>query len=321
MRKMNCIQAQREAIFEEMKRDPNVIMFGEDVTYNVYGYTGGLLDAFGPLRVRDTPLSEAAYTGAGVGAAMVGMRPIVDWTMACFAYVAMDQLINMAAKTTFTYGGQYKVPVVYLGSFMYGVGAASQHADSPHPMLMNVPGLKIIAPSNAYDMYGLLKTAIRDDDPVVCFRDSLAGEGMQLPDEEYLIPLGKADIKREGTDVTIVGISNCVNLALAAAKVLEAEGISVEVVDPRTLKPLDKGTILKSIAKTGRLVAVDHGHRTCSAASEIAAIAVSEGFHSLKAPVEIVAAPDVHEPFSPALLKLMYPTAETIAAAARKTLK
>ena len=322
MRKMNNNMAIREAIYEEMKSDPSVFIIGEDLTYNVYGYAGGLLDEFGPLRVRDTPLSEAAFTGAGVGAAMVGMRPIVDWTLSSFIYVAMDQLVSIAAKTAYTYGGQYKVPVVYLASLSYGSGSASQHSDRPHAMPMNIPGLKIINPSNPADTYGMLKAAIRDNDPVVCFSDGRAGSiRMDLPDEPYLIPLGRADVKREGNDVTVVGVSNCVNLALTAAAELEKEGISVEVVDPRTIKPLDKQTIFKSIRKTGRLVTVDVACKTCSVASEIAALAASECFHSLKAPVGIVATPDVHAPFARMLESQMYPTAESVADAVRAVMK
>lgn len=318
-------QAGREAIIDEMHRDPNVFIMGQDVQVGLYANSYGLVDIFGPERVRNTPISEAAYTGAGVGAAMVGMRPIVDWGLADFMFVAMDQLISMAAKTTYLYGGQYKVPVVFLATNNAGGGAcsAAQHSNRSHPMLMNNPGLKIIAPTNPVDMYGLMKSAIRDDDPVVCFRECMMDSiKMELPDDkDFLIPIGKADVKREGTDVTIVGFLHSVNIALQAAKILEKEGISVEVVDPRTIKPLDRNTIFKSIRKTGRLVCVDVACKTCSGASEVAALAASECFDSLKAPVGIVTAPDVHFPFSPGLEALMLPTPESIATAVRATLK
>jgi len=223
---------------------------GEDVASNMMGTSGGLVEAFGKDRVRNTPISESGFTGLGVGSALVGMRPIVDFGIASFIYVAMDQIISMAAKCTYMYGGQAKVPIVFRAAMYYGGSMAAQHSDRPIPSFMNVPGIKIIVPSTPYDVKGLLKSAIRDDDPVMCFEDGtvLATKGA-VPEEEYLIPLGKADVKRAGSDVTIVAIGGGVLLALAAANELSKENISAEVIDPRTLVPLDKNTILESVKK------------------------------------------------------------------------
>lgn len=322
MHEVTYLQAIYEAQHEEMQRDPRVFIMGEDVSKGVFGTTAGFVEEFGKERVRDTPISEAGFTGVGVGSALVGMRPIVDYSIASFMYVAMDQLISMAAKCTYMYGGQAKVPIVFRAGMFYGGSNAAQHSDRPHPMFMNVPGFKIIMPSTPYDVKGLLKSAIRDDDPVICFEDdTLWFSKGSIPDEEYTIPLGKAEIKREGKDVTVVGIAGGVMLALAAADELAKEGISVEVLDPRTLVPLDKDLILQSVSKTGRLVVVDPAHKTCSAASEISAIVAEEGFWNLKAPIQRVATADVQIPFSPALEPLLYPTKEKIVAAVQKTLE
>lgn len=324
-KKITCGQAITLAIASEMKRDPSVFVLGQDVRIGLYGTTMGLLDTFGPERIIDAPISEASYVGAGVGAAMVGMRPIIDLALSDFSLIAYDQLINMASKTHFLYGGQYQVPVVFLSVNNAGNGICSgaQHSNRPHSMLMNVPGLKILAPTDPVDAYGLMKSAIRDNDPVYINRDMLCESvKMSLPDDEdYTVPIGKAAVKREGTDVTIVGFLSGVVFALKAAEILEKEGISVEVVDPRTIKPLDKETIFKSVRKTGRLVCVDVAHKTCSGASEVAALAASECFDSLKAPVGIVATEDVHFAFTPGLDKMMIPSPEQIADAVRATLR
>jgi pyruvate/2-oxoglutarate/acetoin dehydrogenase E1 component len=321
MRQISFLQAIHEAQIEEMRRDPRVFIMGEDIRTNVFGASGGFLEEFGPERVLSTPLSEGGFTGAAAGAAMVGMRPIVDYTIASFLYCAMDQIISIVAKSSYLYGGQTKVPVVLRSAMFYGNSNAAQHSDRPYPMFMGVPGLKIIVPSTPYDMKGLLKSAIRDDDPVMSFEDGrLWGTRGDVPEEEYLIPLGKADIKREGIDATVVAVGGMVPHALAAAKELEAENISVEVVDPRSLVPLDRETILSSVRKTGRLVAVDVAHRTCSAASEIAAIVAEEAFWDLKGPVIRVTTPDTHIPFSSSMEKGLYPNKDKIAAAVRQTL-
>ena len=321
MRQISFLQAIHEAQAEEMRRDPRVFIMGEDLRTNVFGTAAGFVEEFGPERVLNTPLSEGGFTGAAAGAAMVGMRPIVDFTIAPFMYVAMDQIVSIVAKSTYLYGGQAKVPVVLRANMIYGNSAAAQHSDRPYPMFMGVPGLKIIVPSNPYDMKGLLKSAVRDDDPVLCFEDGkLWGAKCEVPEEEYVVPLGKADIKRAGSDVTVVAIGAMVPQALEAAMQLEAENISVEVVDPRSLVPLDREAILESVKKTGRLVAVDVAHRTCSAASEIAAIVAEEAFWDLKGPVMRVTTPDNHLPFSSAMEKGLLPNKDKIVAAIRQTL-
>lgn len=321
MRELMYLQAVHEAQAEELRRDPNVILMGEDVRAGVFGTSVGFLDEFGPGRVLDTPISEAGFVGAAVGAAMTGLRPIVDLEIACFMYVAFDQLVSQAAKNRYVFGGQATVPVTFRATFYYGVGIAAQHSDRPYPMFMNMPGLKIIAPSTPYDVKGLLKSAIRDDDPVICFEDvMLGGTKGHVPEEEYLIPLGVGDVKREGSDVTVVAIAGVVPQALAAAEELAAEGVSVEVIDPRTLVPLDTGLILESVAKTGRLVIADPANRTCSAASEIAARVAEEGFHTLRAPILRVTTPDVHVPFSSALEHHLFPDQAKIADAVRRVI-
>ena len=315
------VQAINEAIIEEMRRDESVIMMGEDIRRAVYGATAGLFDEFGEKRVMDTPLSESGFFGAAVGAAVVGMRPIVE-TLSSFIWVAMDQVVSQAAKMRYMFGGQAKIPVVFRATMYYGGGAAAHHSDRNYPMFMNVPGLKIVVPSNPADMKGLLKTAIRDDDPCMVFEDgTLFGTRGEVPEGEFLVPFGEANVLRRGTDCTVVAIAGSVQLALDAAEELEVEGVSVEVIDPRTLVPLDKGAILESVTKTGRLVIADPAHRVCSAASEISAVVAEEGFWSLRAPIGRVASEQVNIPYSPVLEKLVYPTKEKIVAAVRRTLE
>lgn len=321
MPELTYLEAIYEAQREEMQRDSRVFIMGEDIEASVFGTTTGFIEEFGRERVRNTPLSENGFVGAAAGAAMVGMRPIVDFTIASFMYVAMDQLVSITAKATYMYGGQTRVPVLLRAAMFYGGANAAQHSDRPHPMFMNVPGLKIIAPTTPYDVKGLLKAAIRDDDPVISFEDgTLWFAKGPVPEEEYLIPLGQADVKREGQDVTIVAIAGAMPHALTAAEKLAAENISVEVIDPRTLVPLDRETILTSIEKTGRLVVVDPAHKTCSAASEIAAMVAEEGFWNLKGPIVRVATPDIQIPFSPPLEQTLYPNPEKIVAAVHQTL-
>jgi pyruvate dehydrogenase E1 component beta subunit len=314
-------QALNQAIREEMHRDPNVFVMGESIRGGVYGVTGGLSQEFGNERIIDTPLSETGFMGAAVGAAAVGMRPIIG-SLSSFMWVAMDQLISQAAKMRYMFGGQVNLPIVYRTGINYGTNLGAHHSDRPHPMYMNMPGFKIVMPTTPADARGLLKTCIRDDDPVLFFEDNtLMGLRGEVSEEEYTIPLGEADIKREGNDVTIVALGGMVPRALRAAEQLAEEGISVEVVDPRTLVPLDKQTILDSVSKTGRLVVVDPAHKTCSAASEIAAMVAQEGFWSLQAPVQRVATLNVHFPFSPALEKLVFPNEEKIVTAVKATLE
>jgi pyruvate/2-oxoglutarate/acetoin dehydrogenase E1 component len=318
---MTFLQAILAAQSEEMRRDKRVFIMGEDVEANLFGTTSGIKEEFGADRVRNTPIAEAGMTGVAAGAAMVGMRPIVDYTIAPFLYPATDQIFSIVAKSRYLYGGQAKVPMVMRANMIYGAGNAAQHSDRPYSIFMNMPGLKIIVPSSAYDIKGLLKTAIRDDDPVMCFEDvALWSTRSEIPSEEYLIPIGRADIKRAGADATVVAIGSMVNQALAAADDLQKDGISIEVIDPRSVAPLDRDTILTSVKKTGRLVVVDVSFETCSAASEIAAIVACEGFWDLRAPIRRVTTLPTHIPFSQALEAQLYPSKEKICAAVRETL-
>jgi pyruvate dehydrogenase E1 component beta subunit len=322
MTTISYLQAIRDAQFEEMARDDRVFIMGEDVAWNMLGSSEGFVEAFGAERVRNTPITEAAFTGAAAGAAMVGMRPIVDLMLTSFMYCAMDQIISIISKSTYLYGGQASLPLTIRASMFYGGSNAAQHSDRPLAPFMASPGLKIIAPSSPYDAKGLLKAAIREDDPVISFEDgTLWTTTGEVPDEDYIVPLGQADVKREGSQVTVVAISGAVRAALAAAGQLAGEGISVEVVDPRSLVPMDYDTILSSVAKTGRLVVADPSHRTCSPAAEIAATVAEDGFWSLQAPIVRVTTPDTHIPFSPPLEAQLYPGPDRIAAAVRQTLK
>lgn len=316
-KELTYLQAIVESQREEMLRDERVILIGENI--EIYGGRG-LYDSFDEKRLRCVPISENSFTGMGVGAALTGLRPIVDLTIASFVYLASDQIINQAAKLRFMTGGQLKVPLVVRVTTYYNVGNAAQHADRPYPFFMNCPGLKIVAPSTPADMKGLMKSAIRDDDPVIVFEDvNLWTRKEQVStDVDRLIPIGQADVKRTGGDVTIVAIAGCVPKAIAAAELLEQEGISAEVIDPRTLVPLDRETLLKSVAKTGRLVIVDNSHRTNSVASEIAAVVAEEGFESLRKPIQRVTTPAVHIPYSAVLEKPLYPSKEGIVAAVKR---
>lgn len=315
--KLSYLQAIVEAHREEMRRDENVILMGEDIA--VYG-AQTLFEEFDASRLRNCPLSELSFTGVGVGAALTGLRPIVDLTIASFLYLASDQIINQAAKLRFMTGGQLKVPLVVRASTFYNNRTAAQHADRPYPFFLNTPGLKVLAPATASDAKGLLKSAVRDDDPVLFFEDiTLWGKKEEVPvDEDHLVPIGKADVKRAGGDVTIVAFAGTVPVALAAADLLEEDGIHAEVIDLRTLVPMDKDAILHSVAKTGRLVIADNSHRIGSVASEIAAVVSEEGFDSLRRPIQRVTAPAVHVPYNARLEKQLFPTKETIAAAARR---
>ena len=320
-REITLTQALTEAMIQEMRRDERVFIMGEDIQKGVYGASAGLFDEFGGERVRDCPLSENAFFGAAVGAAAVGMRPIVE-SAACFMWVAMDSLVSQAAKMRYMFGGQVDLPIVYRTGMYWGGSMAAHHSDRSYPIFMHIPGFKVVFPSNPHDAKGLLTSSIREDDPVIFVEDrTILGARGFVPDEEYTTPLGVANIVREGSDVTIVAIGGMVPRSLQAAEQLAQEGVSVEVVDPRCLVPLDKRTILDSVAKTGRLVTVDMAHKTCSAASEIAALVAMEGFWSLQAPIQRLGTANVHIPFSTALEPLCYPTAESIAAAARVTME
>lgn len=317
--RMSYLDAIVQAQVEEMERDERVIMMGEDIA--IYG-SGDLVEKFGPKRIWAMPISETSFTGVAIGAAITGLRPIVDLNIASFMYLASDQIINQAAKLRYMTGGQVKVPVVFRVCMYYGVSIAAQHSDRPYPLFMNVPGLKIISPTSPKDVKGLLKAAVRDDDPVIFFEDiKLWTVKEEVPtDPDFLVPIGKADIKRAGTDVTIVAIGGAMRPTLEAVQALTEEKISVEVIDPRTLKPLDMETIVKSIAKTGRLVLVENAHRIASATAEIAAEVAEEAFESLKRPIIRLTAPDVQVPFSPVLEETLYPRKEQIIRAVKKLL-
>lgn len=316
MSKLTYTQAITAALREELARDPRVFVMGEDVASNIVGYHPGFAEEFGLERVRDTPITEAGFLGAAAGAAMVGMRPVVDMMIASFMYVAFDQLVSIIAKATYLYGGQATMPITIRAGMWHGANIAAQHSDRPMSTLATIPGLKIVAPASPYDVKGLLKSSIRDDDPVV-FLEAKRGwsAAQEVPDEEYLIPLGEAEVKREGADVTIVAVSSAVRSALDAADTLREAGISAEVVDPRTIVPLDTETILASVEKTGRLVIADPSHEMCSVASEISAVVAEHGFWNLRAPITRVTTPHVHIPFSPALEAGLYPTRDRITAA------
>jgi pyruvate/2-oxoglutarate/acetoin dehydrogenase E1 component len=318
MSRLTYTRAIAAAQAEEMRRDPRVFLVGTDVQTKLFGDPAAAAE-FGRARIRNAPISEAGITGAAAGAAMVGMRPIVNLSIASFVYVAADQIINTLAKTQYIYGGQTEMPVVVRCQMYYGLSAAAQHSDRPYPMFMGMPGLIIVTPSTPYDAKGLLKAAIRSNDPVLVFEDATcAGVKGEVPDEDYTIEFGVADVKRRGSDVTVVAIAGAVHPALAAAEALAEQGVSVEVIDPRTLAPLDLDTILSSAARTGRLVVVDPAFRTCSAASEIAAAAAETIFVSLKAPIIRVTTPDVHIPFNRDLEMSLYPdTAKIIEAVSR----
>ena len=320
MGEITFADALNQALKEEMRRDETVFMLGESIRGGIYGVTGGLSQEFDD-RIIDTPLSENGFMGAGVGAAAVGMRPIIQ-SLASFLWVAMDQVVSQAAKMRFMFGGQVDLPIVYRLGLLYGNNIAAHHADRPYPMFMNMPGLKIAIPSNPASAKGLLKSAIRDNDPVMFFEDNnLMGMRGEVSDTDEIIPFGEAEVLREGSDVTIVAIAGMVRASLDVAENLESDGISVEVVDPRTIVPLDKKTILESVEKTGRLVVVDPAHQSCSVASEISSIVAQEGFWSLQAPIQRVASLDCHFPFSPALEKYVFPNEEDIEQAVFTTLE
>lgn len=315
------IKAMKEGLADAMREDDRVVVIGEDVDRSVIGATRGLSKEFGDMRVRNTPISEQAFVGAAVGAAAAGLRPVVDMMIGAFFYVSMDQLANQAAKLPYMSGGQISLPITYFTATGPSGGGAAQHSENLHPMLMNVAGLKIVMPSTPYDAKGLMLSAVRDPNPVVYFQDHvLGGTRGHVPAESYSIPLGVADIKKSGTDVTVVAIGATVPKALKVAAKLESEGTSVEVIDPRTLVPLDLDTILASVARTGRLVVVDNARLTASAASEIVACVVEAGFSTLKAAPERVAWADVPVPFSAPLEHRVVVQEDDIYAAIQRTL-
>ncbi|KPV64218.1 MAG: pyruvate dehydrogenase subunit beta [Candidatus Bathyarchaeota archaeon BA2] len=322
MRRITYRDALREALREEMLRDKTVFLLGEDVGRywnGAFKVTKGLAEEFGDERVRDTPISESAIIGVAAGAAITGMRPIAEIMFGDLSALAMDQIANQVAKMRYMFGGQAKVPVVIRMPFGAGVNIASHHSQSLEAWFMHVPGLKIAMPSTPYDAKGLLKTAIRDDDPVMFFEHKLLYpvEG-EVPEEEYTIPFGVADIKREGKDVTIVATLYMVHKALSAAEMLTKEGIDVEVVDPRTLVPLDKQAIVDSVKKTGRIAIVTENCKTAGVSAEIAAVVAEEALDYLDAPIKRVAEPDTPIPFSPPLEQFVIPNEKSIVKAVKE---
>jgi pyruvate dehydrogenase E1 component beta subunit len=337
MAKMSIAEALRQAIREEMVRDPRVFCVGEDIGVEggfggAFTVTLGLSEEFGHERILDTPISEIGIAGVAIGAAMAGLRPIADVQYGDFLFCMMDQLVNQAAKMTYMSGGTVSVPMVMrapVGSTRRG----AQHAQSLEAFFTHVPGLKVVAPATAYDAKGLLKSAVRDDNPVLVFEHKLlyGSKGPrseagalspvgEVPDEEYLVPIGKGIVRREGSDVTIVGKLLTLYRALGAAEKLAAEGISAEVIDPRTLVPLDRELILESVRKTGRLVIVEEDNLTGGWAADIAAIVAEEAFFYLDAPIVRVSAPDTPAPFAPVMEAFYVPSEERVIEAVRSTL-
>ncbi len=313
-------EAIREAIAEEMRRDERVFIMGEDVAEagTVFKVLQGLVDEFGTQRVLDSPISEAGIAGLGVGAAITGMRPIVDIMFGDFLTLTMDQLVNQAAKTHYMSGGKLKVPMVLRTTMGATRRSAAQHSQSLHAWVSHVPGLKVALPSTPYDAKGLMKSAIRDDNPVVIFEDkmmyTLTGP---VPEGEYTIPFGQADIKREGSDITLVATSSMVQVALEAAKQLAEIGISAEVVDPRTTLPLDGQTLVDSAKKTSRAIVIDEGYEQYGVTAEMASIIADGAFYYLDAPVKRLGAMNVPIPFSPVLEDLTVPTPDSVTAVAK----
>jgi pyruvate/2-oxoglutarate/acetoin dehydrogenase E1 component len=308
MAQINFIQAINQALLEEMTRDPLTFLMGEDVVLGAFGATRGLHEKFGATRVRNTPISEAGFVGAAVGAAMAGTRPICEVEFASFFYCAFDQVCNQAAKLRYMSGGQANLPITFRAVYGAMGGAAAQHSETVYAQFLSVPGLKLVVPSGPSDMKGLLKTAIRDDNPVIVFEHGGLGRlREEIPDGDHLVPLGKAAIKRPGKDLTLIAIGAMVSKAMKVAAECEKEGVDVEVIDPRTLIPLDENAILASVEKTNRALIVDEGHLRGGAASDIAALIAEKGFDFLDAPVRRVAALDVPIPFSPPLERAAIP--------------
>ena len=315
VREITLGQAIREALAEEMRRDPRVFMMGEDIAEagTPFKVLSGLVEEFGTSRVIDTPISEAGITGMGVGVAMTGMRPIVDIMFGDFIGLAMDQIVNQAAKVHYMSGGKLKVPLVVRTTLGATRRTAAQHSQSLHAWVSHIPGLIVVLPSTPYDAKGLLKTAIRDDNPVIFFEDKMMYQLKgPVPEGDYTIPFGVADIKRPGNDITIVATSSMVQIALAAAERLEKLDISAEVIDPRTMYPLDRDTLIESAKKTSRVIVVDEGYERYGVTAEIAAVVADGAFYFLDAPVKRMGAMNVPVPFSPALEDLTVPTADSV---------
>lgn len=315
-------EALNQALREEMLRDENVFLMGEEVAeyQGAYKVTKGLLQELGPKRVIDTPITELGFAGLGVGAAMVGLRPIVEFMTFNFSILATDQIINSAAKMLYMSGGQFKIPIVFRGPGGSAYQVSSQHSQALESWFAYFPGLKVVMPSTPADAKGLLKSSIRDDDPVIFIeQERMYGTKGEVPeDAEFTVPLGVADIKREGTDATIVARSVMVPIALKAAEVLEQQGISCEVIDPRTIRPLDIGTIVESVKKTNRVVVAEESHPFCGVASEICTEITERAFDYLDAPVKRISGADVPMPYAKNLEELAIPGVDQLVAAVRE---
>jgi len=321
MREITFAEAVNEAQRFAMRENPEVILFGENVSSGWRAATKGLKEEFGRERVRDAPITETAFIGAGVGAAVVGMRPIVELMLVDFGLVAMDQILNQMAKTTYMTGGNVNIPMVLRAIYGAGGGNAATHSESLYGLYAHMPGMKVAVPATPYDAKGLLLTAIRDPNPVVFFEHRLLYSTRgPVPEEPYTVPFGVANLVREGRDVTVVAVGKMVQEAVKAADELNGK-VSVEVLDPRTLVPLDEEAILRSLQKTGRLVVVDEDYERCGFSAEVAAVAAEKGFHSLKAPVARVANPNVPIPFNRSLERHVLPDAEKIVRAIRSVVK
>ena len=323
-------QALNEALAQEMRNDPTVIVLGEDVCGGMgaqgeedawggpLGVTKGLMPEFGRERVLDTPISEIGFIGSAVGAAATGLRPVAELMYVDFLGVCLDQLLNQGAKFRYMFGGKAAVPLTVRTMYGAGLRAAAQHSQSLYPIVTHIPGLKVVIPSCPYDAKGLLTQAIRDDDPVIFLEHKVMyDEEEDVPDESYAIPFGEANLTREGDDVTIVAMGRMVQLANQAADRLEEDGISCAVLDPRTLSPLDEDSILECVEESGRLVIVDESNPRCNMATDISALVAQKAFHALKAPVQMVCPPHTPVPFAPQLEDLYLPSTEKIEAAAR----
>ncbi len=325
VREISYLEAVREAMSQEMRENQDVFILGEDIGVygGAFGVTRGMIEEFGPERVRNTPISEAAIAGGAVGAALTGMRPILELQFSDFITIAMDQLVNQAAKTRYMFGGKGKVPLVVRTPAGSGTGAAAQHSQSLEAWMAHIPGLKVVQPSTAYDAKGLLKAAMDDDNPVIFYEHKLLYKTIgEVPEEQYSIPLGKADVKKSGKDVTIVATAIMVHKALEAAKELEAEGIDVEIIDPRTLVPLDEETIIESVKKTGKCIVVHEAVKRGGYGGEIASmIAESEAFDYLDAPIKRLGGLAVPIPYNPTLEKAVIPQVPDIIEAAKELVR
>ena len=321
MARKRYIQAINEALFEEMERDSKVILFGEDVELGIFGDTRGLYEKFGRDRIRNTPICEATLTGMAVGAAAAGYRVVLHMMFSNFIYTGFDAIANQMAKLRLMTGGQLSLPITVIAGYGGGTSSAAQHADTPYPLLMNLGGVNVVTPSNAADAKGLLKQSIRGDNPTF-FLEARArgGEMSEVPEVSEPLPFGQAALRREGKDATVVAIGTMMKPALEAADLLAEQGVTVDLIDPRTLVPLDEATIVRSVQKTGRLVAVDEARDRCSAASQIAAVICDKAFSSLKGPVKRVTVPNTALPYAPNAERRLIPDADRIRKAVLETM-